>query len=210
LWIGAFEKVVLIFIVLVACWTSTVAPESPSVHVLFPNWCKSLIVTAYETDEIIRSLISAHPDTGAYSSEAVAKLGFPFDDSHSVDDIMTALSYLVDECDVANTDQNDILIILRRLNSAVESGIIDKFCESGLESFLKKAWDTQTNDTVLSMEEVGLFRDLFKALKYNNSKSESKTEHSHKQQKISDTVKRCVTTDNPAKTDSESSTDDSF
>jgi hypothetical protein len=64
---------------------------------------KSKIVTAYETDEFIHSLISAHPDTGAYSPEAVAKLDFPFHDSHSDDDIMTALSYLVDECDVDNT-----------------------------------------------------------------------------------------------------------
>jgi hypothetical protein len=101
---------------------------------------KSKIVTAYETDEIIHNLISAHPEIGAYSPEAVAKLGFPFHDSHSVDDIMTALSYLVDECDVANADQNNIRIILRRLNSAMESDIIDKFCESGLECFLEKAW----------------------------------------------------------------------
>jgi hypothetical protein len=171
---------------------------------------KSKIVTAYETDKIIRSLISAHPDTGAYSPEAVTMLGFPFHDSHSVDNIMTALSYLVDECDVANANQNDICIILRRLNSDTESGIIDKFCESGLESFLKEALDTQNNDSVLSMEEVGLFRDLEKALEYKKSKTESKKEHSYKQQKISNTVKRRVTADNPAKTDSESSTNDSF
>jgi hypothetical protein len=138
-------------------------------------------------------------------------LGFPFHDSHSVDNIKTALSYLVDECDVANANQNDICIILRRLNSDTESGIIDKFCESGLESFLKEALDTQNNDSVLSMEEVGLFRDLVKALKCKKSKTASKKEHSYKQQKISDTIKRRVTADDPAKTDSgESSTNDSF
>ena len=39
--IGAFEKVVLIFIVPMTCWTSTVGPEPPLVHV-FPGECKSL------------------------------------------------------------------------------------------------------------------------------------------------------------------------
>jgi hypothetical protein len=61
------------------------------------------------------------------------------------------------------------------------------------------------------VEEVGLFReDLVKALKCKKSKTESKKEHSYKQQKISDTVIRRVTADDPAKTDSESSTNDSF
>jgi hypothetical protein len=42
---------------------------------------KSEIVTTHETDEIICILISLHAVTGAYSSKAVAKLGFPFHDT---------------------------------------------------------------------------------------------------------------------------------
>jgi hypothetical protein len=99
---------------------------------------KSKIVTAFETNDVIRSLISLHPDTGAYSSEAVAKLGFPFHETHTDDDIVTALSYLVDECDVVNATEEDTRFIFRRLNTAIETGIISKSCETALETFSKK------------------------------------------------------------------------
>jgi hypothetical protein len=36
----------------------------------------------------------------------------------------------------------------------MEDGIIDKFCESCLEAFMKKAVDSQTNDSILSMGNV--------------------------------------------------------
>ena len=168
---------------------------------------KSKIVTAYENDEIVRSLISPHPTTGAYSPEAVAQFGFPFDDCHSVDDIKSALSYLVDECDLVNAEDEHMRIILARLNSAMEAGIIDKSCEDALGTFMKRVLDVQTKDSVLSMTEVGTFRDLVNNLTYKKRKVSVK-ESSMKQQKITDSMKRRVTKESDSDSDNEADASD--
>ena len=167
---------------------------------------KSQIVTAYETDAIIRSLISPHPSSGAYSPEAVAKLGFPFHDSHTVDEIKTAFCYLVDECDLVHAEEEHIRIIFARLNLAMETAIIDKSCEAALGTFVKRVLDVQVKDSILSMHEIGTFRDFFQGLTYKKRKSTTE-ESSMEQKKIAGPGAMTRRVTDHGKTDSDTASD---